>query len=115
MLSKVIPALLFAFTAAPTSAEVTLINPFHVPESHEQAVLDHWEQARDFLVTQPGYISTSLHRSIQPNSQFHYINIAKWESDSHFKSAIAAMNKTLPPLNIPGVEFYPALYEVIRN
>ena len=115
MLSKVMPALLLALAVPQVSAEVTLINPFHVPESHEQAVLEHWEQARDFLVTQPGYISTSLHRSIQPNSQFHYINIAKWESDAHFKSAISQMSKTLPPLDLPGVEFYPALYEVIRN
>ncbi|MGR5061890.1 antibiotic biosynthesis monooxygenase family protein [Photobacterium sp. DNB22_13_2] len=115
MLGKVIPALLLSLTVAPVSAEVTLINPFHVPEFHEQAVLDHWEQARDFLETQPGYISTTLHRSLQPNSQFHYINVAKWESTADFKTAISAMNKTLSPLSLPGVELYPALYEVIRN
>lgn len=115
MLGKVIPTLLLSLAVAPASAEVTLINPFHVPESQEQAVLEHWEQARDLLETQPGYISTTLHRSLQPNSQFHYINVAKWESTDDFKAAISEMNKSLSPLSIPGVEFYPALYEVIRN
>ncbi|KHT63720.1 antibiotic biosynthesis monooxygenase [Photobacterium gaetbulicola] len=115
MLSKVIPSLALLLAATSASAEVTLINPFHVPKAHEQDVLEHWEKARDFLAEQPGYISTTLHRSIQPNSQFHYINVAKWESESDFKSAISAMNKSLPPLNISEVEFYPALYEVIRN
>ncbi|MGF1684218.1 antibiotic biosynthesis monooxygenase family protein [Photobacterium minamisatsumaniensis] len=115
MTNKVLSAFLLAVFAAPTTAEVTLINPFVVPEEHSDTVLKYWEEARDYLQTQPGYISTSLHRTIQPDSQFQYINVAKWESEDYFKAAIMGMKTNVAPLRVSGVENYPALYEVIRN
>lgn len=95
--------------------EVTLINPFVVPKQHEQAAIDHWEKARDFLKNQPGYISTSLHQAIQPDSTYFLINVAKWASQQDFESATARMRQEIPPLKLDGVSFYPGLYQVIRN
>ena len=97
------------------ASNIVLINPFEVPKGKEEAALQHWEKARDFLKTQPGYVSTRLHRSIQPNARFHMINVAEWESEEAFQTAIAKMNKTLGPANIKGLKFYPALYEEIRH
>ncbi len=94
---------------------VTLINPFEVPKGEEQAAIAHWEKARNFLKSQPGYISTKLHRSIQPDARFHMINVAEWESEEAFKAAIKNMSRELEPANIKGLRFYPALYEAIRN
>lgn len=95
--------------------DITLINPFEVPTVHEKATIEHWEKARDFLETQPGYVSTQLHKSLQPNSTFFLINIAQWESKEDFQRAISNMQKVIPALELDGVKNYPALYEVIRN
>lgn len=95
--------------------EVTLINPFVVPQQHEQAAIKHWGKARDFLKNQPGYISTSLHQATQPTNKYFLINVAKWESQQDFENATTRMRQEISPLNLDGVSFYPGLYHVIRN
>jgi len=68
---------------------ITLINPFEVPENMLEESIAFWEQARDFLQTQPGYISTDLHQSIIGDARFVLINVAKWESAEAFMAASA--------------------------
>ncbi len=102
----------------PTTAmaqNVILINPFEVPKGQEAQTIVYWEAARDFLMEQPGYVSTELHQSIQPGAKFHLINIAEWESIETFKAATSKMRKELKQKPIEGLKFYPALYDVIRK
>ncbi|MFA0325571.1 antibiotic biosynthesis monooxygenase [Vibrio splendidus] len=94
---------------------VVLINTFSVEPVHEAATLTYWEDARDVLVKQPGYISTKLHRSLSSDATYRFINVAEWESKKHFHDAIQAMRKELPPLKIEGVSADPNLYEIIRD
>ncbi|WKE64852.1 antibiotic biosynthesis monooxygenase [Gallaecimonas kandeliae] len=95
-------------------AQVTLINPFEIPKGQEQEALAHWEKARDFLAGQPGYISTRLHRALDPDARFHLVNVAIWESEAAFRAATAKMRQELGPPP-QGVKGGPALYEVIRD
>ena len=37
---------------------------------------------------QPGYLSTALHRSLDPTAQFRSINVAHWESAQDFSAAL---------------------------
>jgi heme-degrading monooxygenase HmoA len=75
-----------------------------------------WEAFAEYFRKQPGYISTELHKAIDPDAKFQFINIAKWESADAFQSApnnpeIMEVAKDLPS-DIP---HYPGLYEVIRT
>jgi hypothetical protein len=45
------------------SEPVVLINSFEVPAEQDEAFVQGWERVRDFLSTQDGYISSTLHRS----------------------------------------------------
>ncbi|KAB0480089.1 antibiotic biosynthesis monooxygenase [Vibrio sp. IB15] len=94
---------------------VVLINTFSVEPAHEAATLAYWESARDVLVQQPGYISTTLHRALSTDATYLYVNVANWESQKHFIDAISVMREELPALNLEGVTANPNLYEVIRN
>ena len=101
-----------------TSSEgtnVTLINVFEVPEGKLEASIEMWEKSRDFLQTQPGYVSTKLHQSIAPDAKFMLVNVAVWESPQAFKAASAKMNETagIPP--VEGLKFSPGLYTVIAE
>ena len=101
--------------ASPSLAEVVLINAFEVPEAQREAVIAAWEDARAFLVTQPGYIDTALHGSINPNARFELVNIARWESPEAFMAAARAMQASgvfVPPA---GTVANPALYSIIRT
>jgi heme-degrading monooxygenase HmoA len=92
---------------------VVLINPFEVPPENEAEFLSGWETARDFMQRQKGYVSTRLHRSLDPTARFRFINVAEWESAADFQAALH--HPELVQLrNVTPFVHYPALYAVIR-
>jgi heme-degrading monooxygenase HmoA len=64
---------------------VVLINRFTVAPEEVDQLLKAWAADAAFLKTQPGYISTQLHRGIVGSGVF--VNVAVWESVAHFKRA----------------------------
>jgi heme-degrading monooxygenase HmoA len=98
-----------------TPEPVVLINAFEVPPDHDEQFVREWELARDFLATQPGYIETALHRSLAPNADFRYINVARWRTPADFQSAI--QSDGFRKLWNESGQFpnHPALYQVIRR
>ena len=69
------------------SEPLILINAFEVPPGADEAFLHAWDRARDFLRTQPGYVSTALHQSIAPQADFRFINAGQWASVVEFRAA----------------------------
>ena len=95
-------------------ATVVLINPFEVPQENEAEFLTGWETARDFMQRQKGYVSTRLHRSLDPTARFRFINLAEWASAADFQAAV--YHPAFVQLrNATPFAHYPALYEVIRT
>lgn len=64
---------------------VVLINLFVLDQNDESALLEAWKADAEFMKTQPGFVSTQLHRALGPNATF--LNYAVWESTSHFRAA----------------------------
>lgn len=95
--------------------EIVLINPFEVSTEQLDETILMWEQARDFLQTQPGYISTELHQSLAPDARFRLINVAKWESAESFQAATKKMQAEANLPRIEGVIASPSLFTVIRR
>ncbi len=110
-----IPLSLLSISSLALAQPVVLINTFSVDASKHEETLAYWESARDVLVQQPGYISTTLHRALSTDATYLYVNVANWESQKHFIDAISVMREELPALNLEGVTADPNLYEVIRN
>lgn len=94
---------------------VVLINTFEVPQGKEVETLAAWQKSRDFLKTQPGYISTRLHQNIDPNGKYHFVNVARWRSAEEFKAATAKMQQALPNNKPEGVTASPGLFKVIES
>jgi len=101
--------------AANSGTEVTLINVFEVPEGALEEAIKMWTKGRDFLQTQPGYVSTALHQSIAPDAKFALINIAIWESAETFQAATAAMRAHGAAPKIEGLSYTPGLYTVVAR
>jgi heme-degrading monooxygenase HmoA len=93
---------------------IVLINAFEVPVEADDDFIAGWERARDALRAQPGYIATRLHRSIAPNADFRFVNIARWESPQAFGTALQApaFQAAAQSIRHPS---HPALYEVVRT
>jgi len=68
---------------------VVLINPFEVPQGQEEEVLTGWHEAARQLEQAPGFLSTRLHESLDPQAKFRFINVAEWESLQHFQAAVS--------------------------
>ncbi|MCR9253819.1 MAG: antibiotic biosynthesis monooxygenase [bacterium] len=93
----------------------TLINSFEVPKDKLEESIIYWEACRDYLKTQPGYISTKLHQSLSGDAKFQLVNVAKWESPEAFMNASKKMNAELgvdPPEGLmPNASLYNAIRE----
>ena len=101
--------------AVNSDAQVTLINVFEVPEGALEETIKMWAKGRDFLQTQPGYVSTALHQALATDARFALINIAIWESAETFKAASAAMHAGGAAPQIEGLAFTPGLYKIIAR
>jgi heme oxygenase (mycobilin-producing) len=57
---------------------VVLVNAFEVPDGQEERFLADWQHAADWMRQQPGFISSRLHQSLDPEAEFRYVNVAEW-------------------------------------
>jgi heme-degrading monooxygenase HmoA len=91
---------------------LVLINAFEVPPGEDDAFLAGWERARDVLRRQDGYLSTRLLRSISPQADFRFVNVALWRSADAFRQATAHPEFRAANLPYPS---HPSLYEIVRE
>ncbi len=95
--------------------KIVLINTFVVPTHMEDAFLHWWRLSRMFFSAQPGFVSAKLHRSLDQKERYRFINVAEWESTDAYRQALSSMWTAVPRPTIPGLEWHPALYEVIEG
>ena len=91
---------------------VVLINAFEVPADQDAAFIAGWERAQQFLSSQEGYLSTKLHRSIAPDADFRFVNVAQWRSPQGFQAATG--QPAFRALSLP-FRFHASLYQVARQ
>jgi heme-degrading monooxygenase HmoA len=91
---------------------VVLINPFEVPAGQEGEFLAQWRQAAEHLRHAPGFVSTRLHESLDPQAKFRFVNVAEWESPQHFQAAMRSEAFQQIARKMPFAAS-PALYRVV--
>jgi heme-degrading monooxygenase HmoA len=89
---------------------VTLINAFEVPPGADGAFITAWNQARDQLSVLPGYGGATLHRALQPNTRFRYVNMGQWQTPGHFRAATATAGIRADAFPFPA---HPGLYQAV--
>jgi heme oxygenase (mycobilin-producing) len=91
---------------------VVLINAFEVPDGQEERFLADWQHAAEWMRQQPGFVSSRLHQSLDPDAEFRYVNVAEWESADRFGTAAASaeFQQRISGMNVVA---HPALYQVI--
>ncbi|MCC5647357.1 antibiotic biosynthesis monooxygenase [Nostoc sp. CHAB 5824] len=92
---------------------VVLINPFSIPKGREEEFLKMWNEVAQYMKDQPGFIDLKLHRSLDPDARFQFINIAHWQSAEAWQTAMSKVEPKVQELSqqLPfEVESSPALY-----
>ena len=88
---------------------VTLINLFSVPQEIEAEFLESWHKTAEQMKQQPGFIATKLHRNLESNGKYQFVNVAHWKSTEAFKTAQSNVEIMEKQLNIEAI---PNLYSV---
>jgi heme oxygenase (mycobilin-producing) len=91
---------------------VTLVNAFEVPPEADEAFIDGWERARDFLATKDGFTATALHRALREDVDFRFVNVALVDSPQAWRRAIS--DPAFPGGRMP-FRAHPGLYEVVHE
>lgn len=94
---------------------LTLINAFEVPADEADRFIAAWEQARDYLATQPGYVDTALHQAVGPEAEFQFVNIARWRSAEDFAAAIGSTGFRESAAGLARYRPHPGLYRTVRS
>ena len=93
---------------------VVLINAFEVPADQAEHFIAAWEETREFLRSQPGYIETALHQALTPDADFLLVNIARWETPEAFGAAIGSAGMRAASTGLAGYKPHPSLYRIVR-
>ena len=92
---------------------VTLINVFSVPEAKEDEFVKWWQDVKDNITKQEGFIGGKFHKTIKPDSKYNFINVAIWKNeDVYWKAYEKSVTPMKAKLGELGVEMTPALYHV---
>jgi quinol monooxygenase YgiN len=92
---------------------LTLINIFTVNPADQQQLIDLLIQATQIVKEQPGFISSSLHRSLDGGKVTMY---AQWESIDHYNQMRS--NSSASPFLEQAMKissFEPGMYEVVAS
>lgn len=88
---------------------VTLVNLFCVSDEMESKFIESWHKTAEQMEQQPGFIDSTLHRNLEWDKTYQYINVAHWESSDAFREAQQAVDICEKKVDI---EAHPALYTV---
>jgi heme-degrading monooxygenase HmoA len=92
-----------------------LINAFEVQPGDDEEFIAGWETTRDYLSQQPGYVDTTLHQAVSPDTAFRFVNLAHWESPQHFQEAIRSEGFRTTAKKLERFSSHPGLYRALRN
>jgi heme-degrading monooxygenase HmoA len=93
---------------------LVLVNSFEVPGERAEEFIATWEQARDYLRQQPGYIDTALHQAVLPDPEFRFVNIAHWRTAEECATAIQSPAFQQIAARMASYRSHPGLYQVVR-
>jgi len=93
---------------------VILINAFEVPADADADFVGAWDRTDAAMRAQPGFVSRRLHRSLAPQADFRYVNVAEWTTPDAFAAALGSPAFQEAARTLPFTS-HPALYEVVRS
>jgi heme oxygenase (mycobilin-producing) len=104
-------------TGADTAGQVTLMNNFQVAEDRDEQFYAIWDRTRRYFTRQPGFRSLRLHRAVNQDATYRWVNVAVWDSEADFRAAFAT-EEFREVVTADGWDEFPSspvLYEVVTE
>jgi heme oxygenase (mycobilin-producing) len=68
---------------------VTLINSFQVAPGRDAEFRALWGETSRYFIARPGFVSLRLHRAVNDDAPYRWVNVAVWENEGAFRAAHA--------------------------
>lgn len=95
---------------------VTLVNCFEIPAGQEEEFFALWKQVNTYMRNKKGYLGHKLHRSLAPDAQYRFVNVAQWASAEDFNAAHdEGFRALVSQPDWAAFRTFPALYEVVHE
>jgi heme-degrading monooxygenase HmoA len=94
---------------------VVAINAYSVPKDKEEEFLSWWHEMKRTIIEVPGFISGRLHRSLEPDAEFNFVNVAEWQNSLYsqrYEDSIGAMKAKLADL---GIQAKPVMFGIYMD
>ena len=88
---------------------ITTIVYFSMPNENMDKFLATWDLWQSVLVDQPGALGNVLHRTVDADSLFQFINVARWQSADALTSALRAAAARLESQGVDSQEAFDRL------
>jgi hypothetical protein len=89
---------------------MTTIVHFQMPaENVDRFFAFYRDSIKDEMLGQPGLIDGILHRAIDPEGPYQFINVARWESAEQLTAALRATDATLRGQGVEIAEVFAGL------
>ena len=76
-------------------SSITTIVHFSMPKESMTKFLVLWKKTKDIMLKQPGALDGIMHSSIDDDSPFQFVNVARWDSSDALASALKVAAKEL--------------------
>jgi heme oxygenase (mycobilin-producing) len=93
---------------------VVVIDALEVPREDAKRFIAAWEKTRDFLAAQPGFVDTTLHQALTPDTEFQFVNIAWWQTAEDFQAATRSGGFREAAAGLDAYRSHPGLYRVVH-
>jgi len=71
---------------AKVDGPITLINSFKVAADRDDAFHALWTETSMYFRQQPGFVSLRLHRAVNPDATYRWVNVATWETEADYRA-----------------------------
>ena len=85
-------------------AAITTIVHFSMPKENMTKFLGVWEKTKVIMLKRPGALDGVMHRTIDDDSPFQFVNVARWESSEALASALKVVAKEMKDAGIDFME-----------
>jgi heme-degrading monooxygenase HmoA len=94
---------------------VVAINVYSVPKGKEEEFLMWWYEMKEGLIDVSGLISCRLHRSLDADAEFQFVNVVEWQNSLYSQAYENSISLMKAKLAQSGVEVRPAMFAVVAE
>jgi heme oxygenase (mycobilin-producing) len=94
---------------------VVAVNVYSVPKDKEEEFLTWWHEMKRTIIEVPGFIKGRLHRSLETDAEFNFINVAEWQNSLYsqrYEESVRPMKAKLAEL---GIQARPAMFGIYMD